>query len=95
MNTSTLWFHHTAHIANQYRALADWIEETSIMTWHVSFDWNSNRLVVHIHDNCFFATFAAADLQCSEDMLGVTSQCIHNGLQFTCFVPHLSQKESA
>ena len=95
MKTSTLWFQHTTHIANQYRALAEWIERTSIMPWHVSFDWNSNRLIVHIHDNCFFAVFQASETHTTEDMLGVTSQCLHNGMQFTCFVPHFTQRESA
>lgn len=85
------WVKHSAHMANLYKNLAEWIEQHSIIPWHVHYDHNDNLLIVHIPEQMFFDVFTGDPIHSTNETLGHNYTVYKNGLLFTCFVPHIQQ----
>ena len=95
MDFSQNWCIQPYRIAEQYRHLAEWIERTNHIPWHIDIDWTNVSLLIHLHDDVFFHEFKEETPLQFQDRQGTTFRLNNSNLVFTCFVPHLQQKESA
>ena len=85
------WDNSITQLAEQYRILADWIEECSIIPWHVDVNWSRDTLTVHLREETFFRLFQGKQAVQNTDLQGITWRIQNLGLAFTCFVPHSLQ----
>ena len=95
MNFSEKWSLQPQKLADQYRHLADWIDQNKHIPWHIDIDWTSVSLLIHLHDDIFFQLFKEETPLEFQDRQGTTFRLQSANLIFTCFVPHLQQKETA
>lgn len=95
MNFSQKWCIEPQKLAEQYRHLATWIDQSKQIPWHIDIDWTNVSLLIHLHDEVFFQLFKEETPLEFQDRQGTTFRLHNSNLIFTCFVPHLQQKETA
>lgn len=95
MNFSQQWSLQPRKLAEQYRHLASWMEQTEQIPWHIDVDWTNVSLLIHLHDDVFFQLFKEESLLEFQDRQGTTFRLQNSNLIFTCFVPRIEQKETA
>jgi len=95
MHVSQQWTERSQQLSEQYHHLANWIQKTGIIPWHIDIDWTDVSLLIHLHDDIFFQIFENEALLQFEDRQGCTWRRHDSHLNFTCFIPHLQQRKSA
>ena len=101
-----LWTPPATALAQQYRALASWIEQHMAIPNSISLNWSRDMLIIHLREETFLNAFAGKRAQQNVDTQGTTWLIEDSALIFTCFIPHSaainqsfvdipSQKESA
>ena len=92
-SVKSTWNDPIHQLVHQYRLLADWIEEYSVVPWYVDINWANDTLLIHLREETFFRLFQGKQAVRSSDPQGVTWTIQWLDLTFICFIPQLHTTE--